>query len=365
MVTHDVFISYSHEDKPVADAACAVLERHGVRCWIAPRDVTPGMSYGESIMDAIAEARVMVLIFSDHANKSSQVEREIERAVSKESWIIPIRIEDVAPRKSLEYFISTSHWLDALTPPMEQHLERLADAVRKLLTSLDSPPTPPLPGTQADAESGSATTKDPAPETASVNHFVGVSTPTQGATSAPTQRWRQPKTIAIAAAASVVLAIVAVVGYLLLGRSSPDSAASKPANAPAAPSSPPVAPASASAVPAMSGHYTVTETLAGSPPVTENWYFTACGDGCVSVATAPGGAPLGQARLVNGRWAMDVSGSATCQDGSWAPDDTTSVHNEWDANTLAGTTQVTNKVPACGNPVGAQWTSALQLRQAP
>jgi hypothetical protein len=142
MGAHDVFISYSHEDKPVADAACAVLERHAVRCWIAPRDVTLGMSYGESIMDAIATARIMVLIFSDHANKSPQVEREIERAVSKGLWLIPIRIEDVVPRKSLEYFISTSHWLDALTPPMEQHLERLAEAVHNLLASLDKSPTP-------------------------------------------------------------------------------------------------------------------------------------------------------------------------------------------------------------------------------
>lgn len=141
MGAHDVFISYSHEDKPVADGACAVLERYGVRCWIAPRDVTPGISYGESIMDAIVGARLMVLVFSENANKSPQVEREIERAVSKGKWLIPIRIEDVMPKKSFEYFISTTHWLDALTPPMEQHLEQLAEAVRDLLASLSDPST--------------------------------------------------------------------------------------------------------------------------------------------------------------------------------------------------------------------------------
>ena len=153
MGAYDVFISYSHEDKQVADAACAVLERHGVRCWIAPRDVTLGMNYGESIMEAIAGARIMVLIFSDNANKSPQVEREIERAVSKGLWLIPIRIEDVVPRKSLEYFISSSHWLDAITPPMEQHLERLAEAVRSSLASMDKPPTPPAPGQVSPAHS--------------------------------------------------------------------------------------------------------------------------------------------------------------------------------------------------------------------
>jgi TIR domain len=67
-VAHDVFISYSSRDKPTADATCAVLEQNGIRCWVAARDILPGMSWGGSIIDAINSARVMVLVFSDHAN---------------------------------------------------------------------------------------------------------------------------------------------------------------------------------------------------------------------------------------------------------------------------------------------------------
>ena len=40
-MAHDVFISYSSQDKAVADAACARLESRKIRCWIAPRDVPP------------------------------------------------------------------------------------------------------------------------------------------------------------------------------------------------------------------------------------------------------------------------------------------------------------------------------------
>ena len=127
---HEVFISYSSKDQLTADTACAVLEQNGIRCWVAPRDVLPGMSWGGSIIDAINSARVMVLVFSDHANKSPQVEREIERAVNRSIPIIPMRIENVLPTKSLEYFISTPHWLDAFTPPLEKHLQRLTEIVR-------------------------------------------------------------------------------------------------------------------------------------------------------------------------------------------------------------------------------------------
>jgi hypothetical protein len=136
---YDVFVSYSHPDKASADAACATLEQAGIRCWIAPRDIVPGTDWSESIINAIEGAKVFVLIFSKHANVSPQIKREVERAVSKGVPIIPVRIEDTAPSKALEYFISTPHWLDAFTPPLEERLTQLAAAVRALLGTLQAP----------------------------------------------------------------------------------------------------------------------------------------------------------------------------------------------------------------------------------
>ncbi len=40
-MAHDVFVSYSSNDKPTADALVATLEQQQIRCWVAPRDVTP------------------------------------------------------------------------------------------------------------------------------------------------------------------------------------------------------------------------------------------------------------------------------------------------------------------------------------
>lgn len=139
-MSFDVFISYSSKDKTVADAACARLESAGIRCWIAPRDVIPGMSYGEAIIDAIHAAKVMVLVFSSNANASAHIPKEIERAVSNSVTIVPFRIEDVAPGKSLDYFIGSVHWLDAMTPPLEKHLDHLVATIQKLLSTTTSTP---------------------------------------------------------------------------------------------------------------------------------------------------------------------------------------------------------------------------------
>ena len=133
MNAFDVFISYPHQDKAAADAACATLEASGVRCWIAPRDVEPGTEWAGAIVEAIDQCRVMVLIFSSSANKSRQIRREVQRAFDREVPVVPLRIEDIVPEKSLAYYMGPVHWLDALTPPLEQHLHKLADSVRALV----------------------------------------------------------------------------------------------------------------------------------------------------------------------------------------------------------------------------------------
>jgi hypothetical protein len=154
-VAHDVFISYSSKDKAVADAVCAGLESRGLRCWIAPRDVTPGADWDEANVRAIAESRVMALVFSARANESQQVGRKVNLALERALPIVPFRIEDVTPSGPLEGRLDATHWLDALTPPLEAHIDRLADNLARLLGErgtrppaaaaepAESPQTPP------------------------------------------------------------------------------------------------------------------------------------------------------------------------------------------------------------------------------
>ena len=128
-MAHVVFISHSSKDKTIADAVCTHLEARNIPCWIAPRDVRPGSPYSEEIIDGIENARVMVLVLSGNANASAHIAKEIERAVSHGIPVIPLRVEAVMPGKALDYFISSVHWLDAVTPPLEQHLETLANTI--------------------------------------------------------------------------------------------------------------------------------------------------------------------------------------------------------------------------------------------
>jgi hypothetical protein len=135
---HDVFISYASSDKIVADAICNALEQRAVRCWIAPRDVLPGNVWAEAIVAAISSCRAMVLIVSEATNRSAHIAREVERAADREVVIVPFRVSDAKLTGSLEYFLQSRHWLDAMTPPLEAHIGRLCEVVSRLLSPTDA-----------------------------------------------------------------------------------------------------------------------------------------------------------------------------------------------------------------------------------
>jgi hypothetical protein len=130
---YDVFLSHSHVDKRHADAICHCLEDAGVRCWVAPRDIRPSEDWAEAIINGMDQCRILLLIFSSSSNNSPQVRREVERAVNKGLTILPFRIEEVPPSKSLEYFISTQHWLDAFGRDLDASLAELLHCVRAVL----------------------------------------------------------------------------------------------------------------------------------------------------------------------------------------------------------------------------------------
>lgn len=130
---YDVFISHAAEDKAVARAVCQALEAAGVRCWIAPRDILPGKDWAEVITDATDACRGMVLVYSDHANRSVHVRREVEAAVGKGAFLIPFRIEDAPMSKAMKFFLHSCQWLDALDGPVEKHVRALVPSVQALL----------------------------------------------------------------------------------------------------------------------------------------------------------------------------------------------------------------------------------------
>lgn len=154
-MSHAVFVSYSSHDQATAAQVVAELEAAGIRCWIAPRDIKAGDVWAHAIVDAIAAARVFVLVFSAHANRSGHVLNELDAAVRRGATVIPVRIENVMPDRAMEYHLQSRHWLDVLEPNRPQGLANLKQAISTVLgdgsrrvdelTRIGPLPPPPQP----------------------------------------------------------------------------------------------------------------------------------------------------------------------------------------------------------------------------
>lgn len=132
----EVFISHSSKDKEIADMVCNALESNGIKCWIAPRNIVAGADWSTSIINAISESKVFIVIFSENSAKSSQVPRELALADDNSLHsrvIIPYKIDDTELSAGFKYYLTTSHWVNADVKSENYKIGELVSAVNRFL----------------------------------------------------------------------------------------------------------------------------------------------------------------------------------------------------------------------------------------
>lgn len=131
-MNHDVFISYSSKDSAAAQAICHCLEQNDIRCWIAPRNITPGAEYGDLIDEAIKQAKVVVVLFSERSVASPWVNGEMNIAFEEQKTIIPFRLDNTPLKGQSRVMLNQIHWIDAF-PNYESKFSVLVEAVFHVL----------------------------------------------------------------------------------------------------------------------------------------------------------------------------------------------------------------------------------------
>lgn len=127
-MNHDVFISYSSQDKEAAQAICHTLEQNEIMCWMAPRDIPPGSEYGDLIDEAIKKASVVVVLFSETAATSLWVKGELNIAFEEQKVIIPFRLDKTPLQGQNRLILNQKHWIDAY-PDYKTKFNDLVSAV--------------------------------------------------------------------------------------------------------------------------------------------------------------------------------------------------------------------------------------------
>jgi TPR repeat protein len=160
-----VFLSHASKDKKIADTICAAVESRGIQCWMATRDVHPGENFQQAIVRAIRSTKVMLFVFSANSNNSDEVKKEIALAGSNKLFVIPVRVEDVAPNEALAYEFATRQWIN-LFDDWESSLDQLMTqlkAVTAMQTPADEAGDADKPGGTGDAAETRPRVVEPGP----------------------------------------------------------------------------------------------------------------------------------------------------------------------------------------------------------
>ncbi len=109
----DIFISFSSKDKELADKLVNDLESCGYTCWISHRNAQVGIEYASSIVKAIRQCKVTLLLLTKNSNVSRHVLNEINCCINANKPIITYKISNFNICDALEYYIGNIHWITA------------------------------------------------------------------------------------------------------------------------------------------------------------------------------------------------------------------------------------------------------------
>lgn len=124
-----VFISYSSKDLALANKICHFLESNGIQCWIAPRNIAPGMAYPNAIMRGIKSSDTFLLVVTSNSIHSAHVNNETDIAFNLGKRIIPIKVEDAPLGDSMTYYLARKQWIVA-NHNLEAGLQNLLHVLR-------------------------------------------------------------------------------------------------------------------------------------------------------------------------------------------------------------------------------------------
>jgi len=140
-----VFLTYSDQDKFIADAIFRHLESNGITCKSSRSSIQTGASQTDAITEVLRGCTAMVLIYSASSGQSEDVIRDVSCAVRSGCAIIPFRLNNASVDKKLEAMLGSVHWLDASEGSLQTNTEALCSYIKVLQpadTAVTQKPSP-------------------------------------------------------------------------------------------------------------------------------------------------------------------------------------------------------------------------------
>jgi len=126
-VAGEIFISYRRADRGWAKLLHDQLQAEGVEAWYDAR-VGAGQDWRQATAKALEQSQIFVLLFTANAAQSSDIAKELAAATLEKKLIVPVRLENIAPKGAFLYELASRNWINAF----ENTEARLEDLARSL-----------------------------------------------------------------------------------------------------------------------------------------------------------------------------------------------------------------------------------------
>lgn len=133
---YDFFISYCREDAEFVGALAKRLRAAGISIWF-DQHIDGGADWREAIVEALEDARALLIVFSSSSNGSSQLIKEIAIADDLDLPVIPVLIDKVRPRGGYLYELATRNWI-TLYPAALNRVDELVEKLKDLVVDVRS-----------------------------------------------------------------------------------------------------------------------------------------------------------------------------------------------------------------------------------
>ena len=161
----EVFLSYSREDKARVLDLAARLRAAGVNLWIDQSGIDGAALWGETIVHALEEAKVLLLMVTPSAVSSHNVAKEVMLTSERKGHILPVHLEPTTIPPSLKYPLAGIQHIEFFQGDPETNLKAVLRSLQGLGVSLTPPPAATAddnrgnsPTTSSQARSGTAET---------------------------------------------------------------------------------------------------------------------------------------------------------------------------------------------------------------
>jgi TolB-like protein/Flp pilus assembly protein TadD len=139
--TADVFLSYSREDKTRVLELAAKLRAAGVNLWIDQGGIDGAALWGETIVRALEDAKVLLLLVSPSSVNSHNVAKEVMLASERKGHILPVHLEPTTIPPSLKYPLAGIQHIELYQGDADSNLQAILRSLQGLGVSLAPPPT--------------------------------------------------------------------------------------------------------------------------------------------------------------------------------------------------------------------------------